>query len=151
MAPITPSQFAEIPCRFKDSYQWLSTTTLLVLLLFLSLLLSCNSSMDPEPPEEEVIDPGNETVDLVGAELNYRNHCGGCHGQNLSSFVEREWTYGNSFEEVMQSITDGYTNNGMPAYGATFSEQEIQELTQLDDTGRSWFSAHRVLPHSQGE
>ena len=130
MAPITSSQFAGVTYGFKDTYQWLKTITRLVLLFFLSILLSCNSSMDPESPEEEeIIDPGNETVDLTGTALNYRNHCGGCHGQNMGSFVERDWTYGNSFEEVAQSITNGYANNGMPAYGSTFSEQEIQELT----------------------
>lgn len=129
MAPTTSSQFAEITFKLKDTYKWLKTTTKFASLFCLSILLSCNSSMDSESSEEEVIDPVDDTVDLVGPELNYRNHCGGCHGQNMSSFVEREWTNGNSFEELVQSITNGYTDNGMPAYGATFSEQEIQELT----------------------
>ncbi len=129
MAPTTSNPFAEITFKLKDRYKWLKTTTIFASLFCLSILLSCNSSTDPESPEEEVIDPVDDPVESVGAALNYRNHCGGCHGQNMSSFVEREWTYGNSSEEVVQSITNGYTDNGMPAYGATFSEQEIQELT----------------------
>ncbi|NAS13683.1 PQQ-dependent sugar dehydrogenase [Poritiphilus flavus] len=116
-----------IPNRFYELIAKLRYTKFMLFGLF-CLTISCNSSEDPGSPIEE-IDPDNETVDPVGAALNYRNHCGGCHGQNLSSFVEREWTYGNSSEEVFQSIANGFTDNGMPAYGATFSEQEIQDLT----------------------
>ena len=97
-------------------------------LLALSVLLSCNNSENPEVPEEE-IDPGNEIVDLPDATLTYRNQCGGCHGQDLGSFVERDWTYGNSQEAIINSITDGYVGNGMPSYGSALSAQAIEDLT----------------------
>lgn len=128
MAPITSNQFSEIAFKLKYTYQWLKTSTKLVLLFLLSVLLSCNNSLEPVSPEEE-IDPGNEIVDLPDAALTYRNHCGGCHGQDLGSFVEREWTYGNSLEDVIKSITDGYSGNGMPVYGSTLGTQEIEDLT----------------------
>ncbi|MEX0288824.1 MAG: PQQ-dependent sugar dehydrogenase [Flavobacteriaceae bacterium] len=128
MALITPKFFSENPFKSKQPYKWLKTTTKFALLFFLPILLSCNSSMDPDSPEEEVIDPDDDTVDLVGAPANYQNHCGGCHGQNMSSFVERDWTYGNATEDLVLSITNGYANNGMPAYSALLSAQEIEEL-----------------------
>ena len=84
--------------------------------------------MDSELAEEE-IDSGDEFIELEDIALSYSNHCGGCHGQDLGSFVEREWTYGNSMEEIIESITEGYENNGMPAYGSTLSTQEIEALT----------------------
>jgi glucose/arabinose dehydrogenase len=46
----------------------------------------------------------------------------------LSSFVERDWTYGNSLEDIIASITNGYSGNGMPAYGSMLSEKEIEDL-----------------------
>ena len=51
------------------------------------------------------------------------------HVQKFSSFVERQWKYGNSPDRVLNSIKVGYTKNGMPTYGATFSEQEVKGLT----------------------
>ncbi|MEM7381540.1 MAG: PQQ-dependent sugar dehydrogenase [Bacteroidota bacterium] len=127
MTPMNPNPFYEFIANPGITLNGLKTIVKSVLFGLLFITIGCNSSEDPAPAEE-VIDPGNETVDLVGVALNYRNHCGGCHGQNMSSFVERDWTYGNSPEELVLSITNGYTDNGMPAYGATFTEQEIQEL-----------------------
>jgi len=126
MDPITSNQFSEITFNSMYIYKWLKIATKLVLLL--SVLLSCNNSQESVSPEEE-IDPGNEIVDSGDAALNYRNHCGGCHGQDLGSFVEREWTYGNSQSDVINSIVDGYAGNGMPAYGSALSAQAIEDLT----------------------
>lgn len=128
MAPITPNPFSDIIFKLKYAHQWLKTSTKLVLISFLSVLLSCNNSLEPVSPED-VIDPVNEIVDSGDAALNYRNNCGGCHGQDLGSFVEREWTYGNSQDDVINSITEGYASNGMPAYGSALSAQAIEDLT----------------------
>jgi glucose/arabinose dehydrogenase/mono/diheme cytochrome c family protein len=128
MAPITSNQLSEIAFKLKYTSKWLKTTTQFVLLFFMFILLGCNNSQDPESPEEE-IDLDNEIVDLENVALTYRNQCGGCHGQDLASFVERDWTYGNSVEDVIESITNGYSGNGMPVYGSTLSAQEIEVLT----------------------
>ncbi|ALL08303.1 hypothetical protein AQ505_24205 [Pedobacter sp. PACM 27299] len=29
------------------------------------------------------------------AALNYRNFCGGCHGEKMDAFVDRQWKHGN--------------------------------------------------------
>ena len=102
-------------------------THVLVSLLF--VMISCTNDSPDSPLPEKEPDSGSEIIDREKTALNYRNHCGGCHGQNLSSFVERQWNYGDSHEAVLNSIKQGYTNNGMPAYGATFSEQEVKDLT----------------------
>ncbi|MBT8185406.1 MAG: PQQ-dependent sugar dehydrogenase, partial [Eudoraea sp.] len=114
--------------KLRYTYKRLKTATKFVLLFFLPILLSCNNSLDSESIEEE-IDSGNEIIDLEDVALTYRNNCGGCHGQDLGSFVERDWAYGSSLEDVIKSITDGYSANGMPAYGATLSTQEIEALS----------------------
>lgn len=63
------------------------------------------------------------------ASANYQKYCAGCHGENLASFVGRDWVYGNSWNEVYRAIEQGYPNDGMSAYDTTFTDQEIAELT----------------------
>lgn len=127
MAPITSNPISEKAFKLKYTYKWFKTSMQLASLFLLSILMSCNNSLEPAP--EEAIDQDNEIVDLGDAALNYRNHCGGCHGQDLGSFVEREWSYGNSLEEVINSIAEGYASNGMPSYGSVLSAQTIEDLT----------------------
>lgn len=126
MSSLAPNQFITF---FGNSCNEIKQPGRLIFLSLICILMSCNSSKDSETLQDIVIDSEDETVNLSGPALMYRNHCGGCHGQNMSSFVEREWTYGDSQEAIIQSITDGYVATGMPAYGATFSEQEIADLT----------------------
>ncbi|MEQ8240072.1 MAG: PQQ-dependent sugar dehydrogenase [Cyclobacteriaceae bacterium] len=107
---------------FKQYFLWI-----ICLAIF---TISCSEAeSEPDLLEEPVIE--DPIFELVGDSLTmaiYRNNCGGCHGQNLSSFVARDWKYGNDTAEVIASIKDGYPENGMPAYGETLSEAEINSL-----------------------
>ncbi|WP_420601686.1 PQQ-dependent sugar dehydrogenase [Flagellimonas sp.] len=132
MNAITPNSFSKIVTILSFGMKNLcGTLRISVAVILLGSLLSCSDSQDNPTPSEEENGSGTEIVDKERAALNYRNHCGGCHGQNLGSFVERQWTHGNSAEEVLNSIKTGYANNGMPAYESTFSEQEIKDLTNF--------------------
>lgn len=109
-----------------------------------SIVIGCNvaesePAIPDEDAEEEVIDDSKEEIieeepetevpyDSLSRAL-YRNNCGGCHGQNMVSFVERNWKYGNSKEEILNSIKSGYPDDGMPGYGQTFSDDELEKLT----------------------
>lgn len=126
MAPLTSNQFTYMTFDLLHASKWLKTAQF-VLLSLIFILLGCNKALDPESSEEG-IDSENEIVDPESIALTYRNECGGCHGQDLSSFVERDWTYGNTLEDIIASITNGYSGNGMPAYGSMLSEKEIEDL-----------------------
>ncbi|MEM8567731.1 MAG: PQQ-dependent sugar dehydrogenase [Bacteroidota bacterium] len=70
------------------------------------------------------------TYELVNEALtisNYSSYCGGCHGRNLETFIERKWVYGNNVEAISDIIRSG-TENGMPGYESTFTAQEISDL-----------------------
>ncbi|GAB2550434.1 PQQ-dependent sugar dehydrogenase [Rufibacter soli] len=67
-------------------------------------------------------------TDLATARTNYTNYCGGCHGQNLETFVNRKWQHGNSPEALFKSIKHGYPEQGMLAYDTTFTDAEIRQL-----------------------
>lgn len=62
------------------------------------------------------------------AAVNYKNYCGGCHGERMDAFVDRQWKHGNKKEDLFKAIKEGYANEGMPAFNETFSDKEIQDL-----------------------
>jgi glucose/arabinose dehydrogenase len=70
-----------------------------------------------------------ENNQYADAAANYKKYCVSCHGENLQSFVDRKWIYGNSWNEVYKAIKVGYPNDGMPAYDTAFTDQEISDLT----------------------
>ena len=74
------------------------------------------------------------------AEKNYAEYCASCHGDKLESFVDRKWIYGNSWNEVLTAIKYGYPDDGMSAYDTTFTEKELQELTDFVLTGIEEFT-----------
>ena len=62
------------------------------------------------------------------ADKNYQTYCSGCHGGKMDAFVDRKWKYGNSPENLYNSIKSGYVDGGMPAFEKTFSDKEIKDL-----------------------
>lgn len=62
------------------------------------------------------------------AAANYANFCAGCHGYKLEKFEKKDWMYGDDVKNVINSITNGRPEMGMPAFNVTFSEDEIAAL-----------------------
>ncbi|MFK8105480.1 MAG: PQQ-dependent sugar dehydrogenase [Saprospiraceae bacterium] len=60
---------------------------------------------------------------------HYKEFCASCHGANLKTFVTQKWKYGESKEEIMQSIRYGIEDAGMPAYDTTFTQTELEALS----------------------
>lgn len=63
----------------------------------------------------------------------YKNLCSSCHGAELqggsgSSFVDGEWKYGSSRNEIVENIKNGIVEQGMPAFGNSLSEEEISNV-----------------------
>lgn len=59
---------------------------------------------------------------------NYQEYCAGCHGEKLADFVDRQWYYGNSWNEIYNGIKLGYPDDGMPDYDTTFTDQQLNDL-----------------------
>ncbi len=63
----------------------------------------------------------------------YSASCASCHGANhqggnASSLADKVWAYGSSDQDIFRNIKQGITTMGMPAYGETFSDEEIRSL-----------------------
>ncbi|AOM77823.1 PQQ-dependent sugar dehydrogenase [Pedobacter steynii] len=93
----------------------------------LTSILSFENKAIVHSPKPIDFNPGYRLLEK--AELNYRNYCGGCHGEKMDAFVDRQWKHGNAKEDLFKAIKNGYANEGMPAFDATFTDKEIRELS----------------------
>jgi glucose/arabinose dehydrogenase/cytochrome c553 len=64
----------------------------------------------------------------AATEANYKNYCGGCHGEHMDAFVDRKWKHGSSNEALFHAIKKGYPDEGMPGFDTTFTDNEITNL-----------------------
>jgi glucose/arabinose dehydrogenase len=58
----------------------------------------------------------------------YNNYCVGCHNDHKSSFVQRQWLFGDSREEIINSIKIGRVSFGMPSFSDGLNEDQINAL-----------------------
>jgi glucose/arabinose dehydrogenase len=93
----------------------------------LTSILCSEDKATIHPPKLPVSNPGYRLEEK--AELNYRNYCGGCHGEKMDAFVDRQWKHGNTKDDLFKAIKNGYANEGMPAFDSTFTDKEIRELS----------------------
>jgi len=70
---------------------------------------------------------GNIVPDTAAA-ANYASYCASCHGDKMDAFVDRQWKYGASREDLFKAIKLGYPDAGMPSYAATFKDEEAYAL-----------------------
>lgn len=67
---------------------------------------------------------------LADPATNYRSYCAGCHGEKMDMFVDRKWKFGNKKEDLFKSVKFGRENEGMPAFGGSLSDKEINALAE---------------------
>lgn len=70
----------------------------------------------------------HKMVYLADPAANYRTYCAGCHGEKMDMFVDRNWLFGSRKEDLFTSIKLGHPNEGMPAFGESLSDTEINAL-----------------------
>ena len=111
--------------------------SLSVVIMSIGCYLFFSGTPSPNSLSSEVITVPDSLPEaaLAQAQTHFQTYCTGCHGQQMQAFVDREWKHGNSKEEIMASITNGYPGPGMPSFKATFSEEEIEGLAQYILTG----------------
>ncbi|MBK3517070.1 PQQ-dependent sugar dehydrogenase [Carboxylicivirga marina] len=64
---------------------------------------------------------------LKGNEL-YDSYCIGCHNEHKSPFTERQWLFGGSKDEIINSIKLGRVSFGMPSFKEGLNDDQIEEL-----------------------
>lgn len=80
-------------------------------------------------------------------EQTYTTYCAGCHGEKVEAFVDRQWKYGTGRAELVKSITHGYPDNGMPAWGKVLKPAEVEALAALIgkhiESGKKYIAADK--------
>ena len=69
-----------------------------------------------------------EIIELPEIERTYNNYCLGCHNDKKSSFVNRDWLWGNERGDLFKSIKHGRVAYGMPAFAEGLSDSVIYSL-----------------------
>jgi glucose/arabinose dehydrogenase len=65
---------------------------------------------------------------LADPAVNYKNYCAGCHGEQMDMFADRKWKFGSKKEDLFKSVKLGHENEGMPAFGGSLTDKEINAL-----------------------
>ena len=76
--------------------------------------------------------PASAQDDPTGAEL-YAQYCASCHGDDLgggngSSLIDGEWAFGGAHDEILHNIKVGIADRGMPAFGETLTDGQINQI-----------------------
>ncbi|MGI8906790.1 MAG: PQQ-dependent sugar dehydrogenase [Candidatus Sumerlaeaceae bacterium] len=112
------------PCFFR------STETLLVALALLTVGV-CHAQDASIPPKA---DSGNATASGI---VYYQNYCANCHGGKLEGGnggglrAPSDFQHGFEPDAVFRSIRNGIPDLGMPAYGATLTDEQINALVAV--------------------
>ncbi|NEU08033.1 PQQ-dependent sugar dehydrogenase [Flavihumibacter sp. R14] len=69
------------------------------------------------------------------AAVHYQTYCGGCHGEKMNAFADRNWKHGNSRDDLFKAIKLGYHDEGMPAFDETFADKETYQLADYIISG----------------
>lgn len=70
----------------------------------------------------------HKVVLLADPATNYKNLCASCHGEKMDMFVDRQWKFGNKKEDLFKTVKLGRTDVGMPAFGGSLTDNEINAL-----------------------
>ncbi len=99
-------------------------------IVFTFLILSLLLTFCAPAEKEEAVDPM-----MAKAEENYTLLCSSCHGEQMQAFVDRRWKHGKGAEELYKSISEGYTDAGMPGWAASLPEEDIKGLVSYIEKG----------------
>lgn len=104
-------------------------------LLLLATLYACSNSKNMNSEEAMADTSTVPAQEFTAAKASYTTYCAGCHGEQMQAFVDRKWKYGKTDEDLFKAIKVGYTEDGMPSYDTTFTDEEIHDLVAYIQTG----------------
>lgn len=92
-------------------------------LLLISGILYINFIQKDEIQYKVAPDPKTEKI--------FTQYCSSCHGERIEAFVDRQWKHGKSKAEIVASISNGYTDLGMPSWKGIIPTKDIDKLAEL--------------------
>ena len=108
-----------------------------LLIMLWQTTYAAENSPVPENSEGNQTESGEQTraqTSLSRFGAMFSENCAVCHGENLrgaaqgTALVGADLIHGDAMDNIVQSITEGYADQGMPAWQATFSTEEIKSM-----------------------
>jgi len=97
------------------------------LLLTLTFCQSCKNE------NTETVETTEEEEDISEvhrfADKTYRNNCSSCHDRKVTSFINRTWKNGNSWNEVYNSIVNLHKDKNLVDFSQVLPDSAIEKLT----------------------
>jgi len=115
------------------------------------------------PPISYAQDEAIAYSGITESRMMFQDYCASCHGENLEgsaqgSPLRGNLTYGESMNDIITSITNGFDTAGMPSWRDIFAPLEIQGLAMYilesrDNVGyvTSNYDAPMVVPKEEFE
>jgi len=69
------------------------------------------------------------------AEKVFTLQCAACHGGQMQAYVDREWKYGSTKEDLFETIKYGRADVGMPAWDSLLTDNVIEEMVAYIQDG----------------
>ncbi|MEQ9218545.1 MAG: PQQ-dependent sugar dehydrogenase [Cyclobacteriaceae bacterium] len=66
---------------------------------------------------------------MLAAETTYKTYCSGCHGAQIMAFAGHRWKHGKERDSIFKAIKYGFPESEMIAWQATFSDEQINNMT----------------------
>ena len=95
------------------------------------IFFNCDSFDGPGVSSSEIVIDSSK----VRATANYKQYCSSCHGEQMFAFADRQWKYGKDKKSLLNSISNGFIDAGMPKWEGVLSHSEIEELADYILTG----------------
>lgn len=88
----------------------------------------------PEVTQQMLAEAADSQEAIDAAESAFMGNCANCHGKQGQGLVgpnltDKYWIHGGSLKDIYKTLQNGVTEKGMPAWGATFDQEQIVNLT----------------------
>lgn len=92
------------------------------------LLLGCSAASN-----EPTLVSSALSANASNGRMLYQAQCASCHGENLkgglgSNLVDNVWQYGGGDSEILNVISTGITDAGMPAFGDMLNSSDMNDV-----------------------
>lgn len=91
------------------------------------------SNVHADPLDETLLKLSADSQAVNAGQALYEQVCAACHNKDLSgatgfNLKDGEWIHGEAPSQILANIKQGFNSKGMPAFGAMFSDKQLQEV-----------------------
>ncbi|MBU2880830.1 cytochrome c [Psychrosphaera sp. B3R10] len=97
------------------------------------LLLILSSDLMANEVNQRLTQKSLSPIEIKQGQQLFEQVCASCHSKDLSgasgfNLKDAEWVHGNKPEAILHNVKTGFANAGMPAFGAIFTESQLESI-----------------------